>query len=252
MITLKNNRLTVTVAEPNLENITYRFDRAAFITSVVLDGKYEFCSEEGGGSNGVGLCSEIQCDPLSAEVPVGDTFVKFGVGVLTKTEDRPYSMMKQYPCSDFEVKADVKEDGVVFETAAADCKGYALREKKTLSIRDNMIRMEYEFTNAGEKELEFAEYVHNFVAPNGHRMDSSFNQFSKNSGDRFEWKMLCASEGLCFREVDYFNPDHMNFWTNISAICPEVFYKKALQPGETAKWVREWYFETREEMKWTI
>ena len=139
MYTMKSDRLTVQVAKPNKEDLTCRFDRAGFITSVVLDGQYEFCSEEGGGSFGKGLCSEIQCDPLSNEVAVGDTFFKFGVGILTKTEERPYMILNQYPCEDFEVTADAKDDCIVFRTEPKDCKGYAAAEQKTLSVKGNVI-----------------------------------------------------------------------------------------------------------------
>ena len=252
MYTLKSDRLTVQVAEPNKEDLTCRFDRAGFITSVVLDGQYEFCSEEGGGSFGKGLCSEIQCDPLSNDVAVGDTFFKFGVGILTKTEERPYMILNQYPCEDFEVTADAKDDCIVFRTEPKDCKGYAAAEQKTLRVKDNVITMDYELTNAGSKEFTFTEYVHNFVAPNHHGMDGTFNQFAIDHGDSYEWKMICGGEDLCFREVDRFIPSHTNFWTCLSAICPELFFKASLKPGETAKWTREWHFENHGEWTWNL
>ena len=91
MITIESNRLSVTIAEPNQECNTCRFDRAGFITQVTLDGEYEFCTKEYGGTNGMGLCSEIKFDPLSVSAPVGGKFLKPGVGITRRFRSRSVS-----------------------------------------------------------------------------------------------------------------------------------------------------------------
>ncbi|MGQ7408281.1 hypothetical protein [Streptococcus suis] len=47
MIYLTNHRLRVEIAEPGERpNDTFRFDRAGFISNVILDGDTHFCANE--------------------------------------------------------------------------------------------------------------------------------------------------------------------------------------------------------------
>lgn len=169
MYTLKSNRLAVTIAEPNKEFNTDRFDRAGFIMQATLDGKHTFLGNEddldpSNSSGGMGLSSEILCDPISEEVSVGDTFPKFGVGNLVKPDEKPYIFMRRYEGTPFEITSDVKEDSVTFTTKPMECKGYAVSQKKTVSVKENTITVSYELTNEGTKEIEFEEYAHNFIS----------------------------------------------------------------------------------------
>ncbi len=174
MITIESSRLSVTIAEPNVECSTCRFDRAGFITQVTLDGQYEFCTEEYGGTHGMGLCSEIQCDPLSAAARVGGKFLKPGVGILTKTDEKPYFFMRSYPTLPFPISVENRGYQAVFRTTPIEIEGYALRMKKTVTVYENRLRMDYEYENTGRKELDFNEYVHNFVTLNHQMVDETY------------------------------------------------------------------------------
>ncbi|MBR6322349.1 MAG: hypothetical protein IKR59_05730 [Lachnospiraceae bacterium] len=174
MITIESSRLRVTIADPNREYNTSRFDRAGFITQVTLDGKYEFCSAEYGGTGGMGLCSEIKFDPLSEIVPVGGKFLKPGVGILTKIDDAPYHIFKTYPVLPFPISVENRGYQAVFRTTPIDLNGYAIRQKKTVTIYENRLRMDYEFENIGRNRVEFNEYVHNFVTLNHRPVDETY------------------------------------------------------------------------------
>lgn len=169
MIELKSNRLLVEIPYPGEGiNRTTRFSRAAFIQQVTLDGRHRFCNLEPvraylPRSGGAGLCSEIKANSLIEEAKVGGYFPKFGVGLLKKPDEEPYSFRRNYECRPFRV--DVEADGAtaVFETEAYPCLGYALRDRRTVTAEDNTLTVRYEFENCGEKALELGEYCHNFV-----------------------------------------------------------------------------------------
>ena len=174
MITIESNRLSVTIAEPNQECNTCRFDRAGFITQVTLDGEYEFCTKEYGGTNGMGLCSEIKFDPLSVSAPVGGKFLKPGVGILTKIDEHPYIFMRNYPTLPFPISVENRGYQAVFRTTPIDIEGYAIRQKKTVTVYENRLRMDYEYENIGRKDVDFTEYVHNFVSLNHTMVDENY------------------------------------------------------------------------------
>ncbi|MBQ0001397.1 MAG: hypothetical protein KBT01_07680 [Clostridiales bacterium] len=180
MYTLKNDRLTVTIAEPNKENRTCRFDRAGFITGVKLDGKYDFLAEEdmkdgSPSSGGMGLCCEIQADPMSEAAAIGEQFPKFGVGKLTKTKEGAYFFMDNYPCEDYEISVTEKEGSLVFTTAPSEIGGYAAAQEKIITIKDNTLTITSVLKNAGSKDIAFDEYCHNFMTLNHKKVNQDYS-----------------------------------------------------------------------------
>lgn len=179
MYTLKNDRLTVTIAEPNKECATCRFDRAGFVTGVKLDDKYDFLAQEdmldgSPSSGGMGLCCEQRFDPMSESVNVGEKFPKFGVGILTKTEDKPYFFMNTYPCEDFNVAVKVMDDSIFFTTAPKEIDGYAFAQMKTVSIKGNTLTIATMVKNVGTKDIVIDEYCHNFMTLNHKKVNADY------------------------------------------------------------------------------
>ena len=245
MIRLEKDRLAVTIAEPNVENNTYRFDRAGFITSVVLDGTIEFCGDEHGGTNGVGLCSEITTDVESSEVEIGAKFPKFGVGLLTKNEDRPYFFMGRYETDPFEVRYECTGNKAVFCTEPKEIDGFALRQKKTVSVHDNVLSVDFEVENAGFRDFEYSEYCHNFLTLDfdGVRNSYNLNMQMGNASFPYEWRLMYSPSNLVIYGRDYFTPHHHNIWSPGFVICPEVYFVRKLAPGEKAAYRREYEFD---------
>jgi len=166
MYRLHTNRLSVEIPLPGEGlNNTCRFDRAGFITSILLDGIHELCTAEpdNPGSGGVGLCSEIKCDALSVEAGIGEQFSKFGVGLLTKPDEKPYNFMNRYECEPFETECDSTDTTAIFITKPKACNNYGLAQKKTITVCENILTVAYEAENTGDKPLELNEYCHNFV-----------------------------------------------------------------------------------------
>lgn len=167
---LKNERLRVSVAAPSAApNTTHRFDRAGFVTSVLLDGRYEFCTSEPDGlwhpcTGGMGLCSELQSPATAEAAQVGEKFAKFGVGLLTKQDSEDYVFHRRYDVDEFEITVEQLSDTeLTFTTAPKACGGCALAQKKTLRLCGTRLVVEYEAKNVGKKTVEFTEYCHNFV-----------------------------------------------------------------------------------------
>jgi hypothetical protein len=169
-IMISSERLNVKIAVPHESpNESIRFDRAGFVTSVMLDSTHEFCTAEPPNldypcTGGIGLCSEITCHSTFDDAAVGERFAKFGVGLLKKPDNEPYVYHGSYDCEPFEITWEAKADSAVFTTKPRACLGYALSERKSLSVAGNELSVQYEFKNTGEKDIIFNECCHNFVS----------------------------------------------------------------------------------------
>lgn len=180
MYYLKNNELTVSIAEPGKEYVTSRFDKAGFITQVRLQDTYDCLGQEdmldgSDSSGGMGLCSEIQCDPLSDKVAVGEKFPKFGVGNLTKPTEEPYFFMTTYESEDYDIAVNqISDTEIEFVTSAKVLKGYGVSQKKIIKIDGNKLTMTYTLTNEGTEEIHFEEYCHNFISLNHKKVNKDY------------------------------------------------------------------------------
>jgi hypothetical protein len=169
-IILNTERLHVEVAEPGeFPNITTRFDRAGFVTRIVLDNKYQFCTREPDNlthpcSGGVGICSEFRLPEPAVRAKIGEQFPKPGVGLLTKEEDGGYTFHYKYKCDPFDVICERTESGIIFSTQPKPCMGYAIQQTKKLLAVGNSLLMIMTLKNVGEREIEFDEYCHNFLS----------------------------------------------------------------------------------------
>ncbi|SFJ55013.1 hypothetical protein SAMN02799624_04967 [Paenibacillus sp. UNC496MF] len=171
MFEIKSNRLRVEIAHPNeVPNKTTRFDRAGFITEIVLDGVHRFCASEPNNlshpsSGGRGLCSEYLFD-VSAEAKIGEPFPKFGVGLLKKFENAPYKFWERYEAEQYRICVEESKGSARFITEPRLCNGYAISQKKDILVKNNMLIMQITVKNEGEKPLNIREYCHNFLTIN--------------------------------------------------------------------------------------
>ena len=169
-ILLKSNRLNVIIAKPGaVPNTTTRFDRAGFITSIILDGRHQFCMREPDNlphpcSGGYGLCCEYKFEQAYYETKINDRFPKLGVGLLLKSDGEPYRFFQSYNCLPYNTEYDCSnQNEVVFLTRPNIHNGYGVEQKKSISVYENILTQSVSLLNAGEKAIEFDEYCHNFV-----------------------------------------------------------------------------------------
>ena len=176
---------------------------------------------------------------------VGEKFPKFGVGILDKYEPLPYNFFKTYEVSPFEIHTEIYPDKVVFLTEPRDCGGFALREKKTVSVKDNVLTVDYVEENVGCRDFEYSEYCHNFLTLDIDGTRNSYNLLMQmgNATYPYEWQLSLNPSGQIIHARDYFRPDHHNIWSPGFVISPEVYFVRHLAPGETAAYKREYEFD---------
>lgn len=180
MIIISSDRLRAEIAEPGEHpNDGVRFDRAGFITEVVLDGDMHFCASENRNNihhttYGRGLCCEYQMR-TEGEAEVGERYPKLGVGLILKEDEEPYSFSNlNYDIEYFPVEVQAENDCAVFRTAAVPCLGYAAEQTKRVYVKDNTLTVEWELKNVGEKRIITGEYCHNFINVDGMAMSPDY------------------------------------------------------------------------------
>ncbi|MNB71132.1 hypothetical protein D3C75_176910 [compost metagenome] len=172
-VVLDNGVLEAEVKMPE-EAAGSRFDRTGWIACVRLKGRrrHEFGVPEsfapGRGTGGSGLCAEFGISGPNGydDAGVGEGFPKIGVGLLTRQGVRDYSFFEDYPVVPYQVVTETGIDRIKFTVLPADCRGYAFRLTKSITLRDARIHIEYMLENTGSRTLESDEYVHNFLAVN--------------------------------------------------------------------------------------
>ena len=166
---LESPRLQIEIAPPQLV-AGARWNRGAFVTQVTLDNRHTFCGREPtGGSEGIGLCGEFGLFvPVGYdEARAGEWFPKLGVGLLHKTDGKPYDFTRPYLIESFEWQIESAPDALQFECPPLPCRGYAARLRHTLSVRENALVLDTELENVGERVLRTREYRHNFLSLDG-------------------------------------------------------------------------------------
>jgi len=168
---LNSSRLILEIAPPGQAYHGARFDWTGFITQVTLDGVHTFCGQESlqperQGVVGLGLCNEF-----GNEKPVGyndarpgETFPKFGIGLLRRPDASDYSYMRSYELvQPFPVHLDSQPDRLSIVVEPVDCRGYAARLSRTILVKDNWLEIAYRLENTGAQPIDTHEYTHNFV-----------------------------------------------------------------------------------------
>lgn len=181
MFTIESSQLRAAIAEPGEHpNDTFRFARAGFITNVVLNNEIHFCANEPKNlvhpsSGGRGLCCEYNED-FSAGAAVGEYFPKLGIGLIRKEADEKYIFHKKYrELKPYPVAFTKTENSAEFVTEPVPCLGYAVREKRKISVEENRLTVEVELSNCGEKEFSTREYCHNFFSIDGMAISTDYH-----------------------------------------------------------------------------
>lgn len=169
-IVIRSNRLAIEIAPPGAVYHRTRFDWTGFITQVTLDGKHTFCVPEdynpNSGSGGIGLCNEFGIEKSIgyAEAKPGECFPKLGIGLLTRPDDAAYNFFRPYEIAHpFPILVESGPAQACFVVDPIDCRGYAARETKTVSVEGNCLQISYQLENVGSQPLITHEYCHNFV-----------------------------------------------------------------------------------------
>jgi hypothetical protein len=169
-ITLESNRLAVEIADPGAVYTRTRFDWTGFITQVTLDGQHTFCVPEdydpAKGTGGIGLCNEFGNELAVgyAEAKPGEAFLKLGIGLLQRPDEGPYNFFRPHQIVErFPIRVEASEASAVFTVEPIECRGYAARLQKTISVAAHALTIQYTLENTGSKPIVTHEYAHNFL-----------------------------------------------------------------------------------------
>lgn len=181
-ILLRSERLAVEISRPGVAYAGTRFDWSGFVTQVSLDGQHTFCVPEdytpGKGTGGIGICNEFGIDlPIGyTDSSPGECFPKLGIGLLTRLDKPDYSFW--YPhkiVESFPIDIEAGTDTVTFTVQPVDCRGYAARLTKRLSVRQNDLYIAYTLQNTGDHLIHTNEYVHNFIGIDKHDLGPAYS-----------------------------------------------------------------------------
>ncbi|MCL2500371.1 MAG: hypothetical protein FWE90_08550 [Defluviitaleaceae bacterium] len=276
--------LKVWLAEPGKRYARSRFDWAGFIPQAELCGK-TFCTTESypGGppsTGGEGFCNEFKADDATMGWDESDRFfLKPGVGMLEKINDKPYffftdyKVVKPFPCT-----MQANGDHADFYSGAIPLKGIAYAMHKHIAVIDNMLLITTTLTNEGEKPLRLREYNHNFLSLGGYGAHSqatlTINKDYKNENETpglimnedditftddlkgsfmikcdnpvayapMRWELRDGKAGLRVQEWGDFDVTDFYAWGTRRVISPEIFGDFPVEPGKSRSWTRMWKF----------
>jgi hypothetical protein len=170
---LENETIHLDIEEPGEGYVGSRFDWTGKITQIIFRGRHTFCTEETTEPanlhrGGRGLFNEFGIDaPIGYEgCPVGDVFLKPGVGLLTRVSEEPYDFFFPYPVAPGVTRWEVNDRSVSFEFRCATPRGHDIVLRKEIVLDGSAFSIDYALTNRGATTLRTNEYVHNFLAIN--------------------------------------------------------------------------------------
>ena len=253
-----------------------RFDRTAIVRSVQVDG-VELLGPWGMpdefGLYGDGVLGY-------AAAGIGETFVKIGVGRLTRDTGDDYQFAHPYPVSAlFPVAVDADETSLTVEQLSPGAGSYAYRYRKSYRLLDSeRLVINYELSNTGASAWTFEHYNHHWfrmagtpVGP-GYGVSTGFELPEAPTAFRrgqFALEMpapLAEGEAAYYASdladvepganifawavggvpvVGYqgsFVPARFALYASADGFCPEVFKRAKLAPGASITWSATYRF----------
>jgi len=255
-----------------------RFDLTARVSSIVASGtsflgSYGLVDEF--GLKGIGVLG-------FAQAPLGGTFIKVGVGRLTRPGPEPYHFNTRYPVVQF-FPTTVREANalrVVVEQVGGNTGSFAYRYTKRYDVepKASALCVHYELTNTGTNDFVFEHYNHHWFLINGVPMGATYtfqSAFPLVPAELRDWRRLGAA--LVLRQAVLATVGYHDQMTRIpkvlnlffiglrgtgplieskgdyeatefalyavsKGLCPELFYRASLRTGETASWSRNYLF----------
>lgn len=283
-ITLSNKYLKVDIVIPDETYTRSRFDRMGMITNVVLNGKHSFggieSEVEGEGSGGCGFYNEFGIEEAIGyeDTPVGDKFLKVGVGLLTKDNEEAYDFFRDYEVEALNYEVNEGSKHVTIKATSKEVNGISVCYTKRITLENDQMNVHYTLENLGSKKIETTEYCHNFVAINEHRIGPEYDvKFSfpvevydvtgklKVVDDTITWdeavdkviytrfnnvpnrignsvEILHKPSGVGVRETVDFKLHKVAMWGMPHVISPELFKKIELDVNEEQSWNRRYTF----------
>jgi hypothetical protein len=211
-----------------------------------------------------------------AEAASGDTFIRIGVGVLRKPEERAFNRFKTYEIVD-PGKWHVKRgpDRIEFVHELNDGKGYAYRYTKTMTLAAGKpeLVIAHRLRNTGNKPIPTQQYNHNFFVlddkPTGPGATVKFafdlkprrpiqGSMAEIRGREIVYLKELEKGQSVFTEFEGAEPydirvEHRGagsgvritgdrpiqkivYWSIRTTLCPEAYVDVSAEPGRESQW----------------
>ena len=149
-------------------------------------------------------------DPIGYdEAKAGESFMKIGIGELTKSDDSPYDFIKFYPIvNNGKWKVGLKRDQARF---SHELKGieYSYEYMKTVKlVKDKPVMiLSHTLKNTGRKTIETTAFNHNFFVidkqPTGPGFEVIFPfNITENSGKMEDYAMVRGNKLIFLKELN--------------------------------------------------
>ena len=98
-----------------------------------------------------------------------------GIGLLARPDEQPYNFFRSYEIvAPFPIHVMTGPTQAMFTVEPLDCRGYAVRLAKTVTVEGAGLTIAYTLENVGEKPIVTTEYVHNFVRIDAHALGPDY------------------------------------------------------------------------------
>jgi hypothetical protein len=231
-------------------------------------------------SGGEGLCNEFKMDEASMGWDDNDRFfLKPGVGLLERTDDKPYNFFKDYGIvKPFPCFMHTGNDYADFHMDALPLKGISYSMDKHIGVIGDMLHISTTIANHGENPLYFREYNHNFLSMDGlgahPKVSLTLNKKYKNQNETpglimnednitfadnisgyfmiicqepiayapKRWELVDNKSGMSVQEWGDFDVTGFLAWGGRHVIAPEIYGDFPVAPGQRRTWTRMWKF----------
>lgn len=293
--TLANGALKLTIYLPDAEKGYYRgtrFDWSGIIGQAEYKGHTFFGSwkathDPTNAEDADGTAEEFGIGGALGyeEAKVGDPFVKIGVGVLEKPQEKGYNFMARYKilqAGKWNIKHE--KDWIEFRQDLKAPRDYAYQYVKRIAMLPDGFIISHQLKNTGAKAIQTEQYCHNFVMldnkPVGpeYRMTFPFEPKAKRAmdsatilGKRLAFSREVKDGEALFSELEgskVTDQDnevvvehqeagiavkitgdaplvHFNFFAVRRSVCPEPFIKVDLAPGKEMEWTSRYAFTVK-------
>ncbi len=157
-----------------------RFDHAGQISRIIC-GEHTYLAplkethDPSNHDDVAGLAEEFgMFTPLGYEqAKPGETFVKIGVGVLVRPDEKPYQFSRPYEWSDMPRWRVIHDtDFVRFEQKLINTRGWSYRYVKTVTLgrEQPTLTVHRSLTNLGTRDIDTDHYGHNFIVIDDQRV----------------------------------------------------------------------------------
>jgi hypothetical protein len=173
------------------------------------------------------------------EAKPGGYFIKIGVGILRKIDDKPYSSYRTYPIVSTGKRIVTPEsDRVTFKQELSNGEGDAYVLKKTLRLASGKpeLIIEHSLKNAGRKVIDTSVYNHDFYMIDNQPAGPSYRvAFAFTPQPKNDLKDLIEIRGKDFAYKRELKPGGESLFTPVSGFGPTPQDNDILVENVTAK-----------------